>query len=62
MIEYNDDNSMPWGVHQGKRMGDIPPGYFKYIYNKFKWNVMKPMGAEGLAIRKYLCDKGYHLS
>ena len=62
MIEYTDDSKMPWGKHRNVRMGDISPGYFKYIYNKFKWGTMKPMGAEGEAVRKYLTDKGYHNS
>ena len=62
MIEYTDDSLMPWGEHKGKRMGDIKPAYFKFIYGKFKWGTMKPMGAEGEAIRNYITDKGFHKS
>lgn len=61
-IEYTDNSLMPWGKHRNKKMGDIKPSYFKFIYDKFKWGTMKPMGEESLAVRRYITDKRYHLS
>ena len=39
---YNDDTLMPFGVHQGKRLEDVPAWYLLYIYDK-KPNLDKRM-------------------
>lgn len=53
---------MPYGKHRNKRMGDVKPSYFKFIFDKFKWGTMKPMGEESKAVCRYLMDRGYHKS
>jgi len=47
---------MPWGKHRGKMLKEIPDSYFQYIYKKFNWGTMKPMGEESKAVRDYILD------
>lgn len=36
MRVLDDNNKMPWGKHQGKRLMDIPASYFQFIWNNGK--------------------------
>ena len=54
MKEYTDDSLMPWGRHRDKKLKDVPISYLKFIHDKFKWGIVKPMGEEGEAIRDYI--------
>lgn len=56
MIKYTPRYRMPWGKYRGKKLSEIPNWYFQYIYKKFKWGTMKPMGEENIALRNYICD------
>ncbi len=51
MITYTDESIMPWGANKGKHLSEIPDWYFKYIYKKFNWGTMLPMGEESIALR-----------
>lgn len=31
-----DDCPMPWGIHKGKRMEDVPASYLIYFYDQNK--------------------------
>lgn len=35
MIEFNDDTKMPFGTHKGKKLSEMPHGYFKYVYHNY---------------------------
>jgi len=62
MLEYNDESIMPWGIHKGKKLKDIPRSYWIYIVKKFKWGTMKPMGLESKAVCDYIFQNGLHVS
>jgi uncharacterized protein (DUF3820 family) len=32
-VSLTDDSIMKFGKHKGKRLGDIPQGYFVYLYD-----------------------------
>ena len=36
MKDLTPDDIMPFGVHKGKAMKDIPDGYFKHLYHSVK--------------------------
>jgi len=60
MITYTEESEMPWGKFKGKKLKDIPPWYFRYIVDKFKWGVMKPMGEESQALSLYIFRNNLH--
>ena len=60
MTEHNKDSLMPFGVHKGKVMEDVPRSYLRFIYKKFNWGTMKPMGAEADAVCRYIMDNDLH--
>ena len=33
-IEVDDTYVMPYGVHKGKQMADVPPGYLLWLLNE----------------------------
>lgn len=36
-IKYTDNSQMPFGIHQGKKLIDVPASYLKYIWeNTYK--------------------------
>ena len=40
MPEFTEETIMPFGLHKGKKLKDIPPGYFIYLNGKpyiFGW-------------------------
>ncbi|KKL13977.1 hypothetical protein LCGC14_2520370 [marine sediment metagenome] len=57
MLHYTDESIMPWGANKGKHLLEIPDWYFKYIYKKFNWGTMLPMGEESLALRDYIIER-----
>ena len=61
MIEYNDESIMPWGMHKGKKLKDVPRSYWPIIVDKFKWGTMKPMGRESVALRDYVFRNNLHI-
>lgn len=39
MPEYNpnvltDDDTMPWGMHHGKRLGEVPDSYWRWFLDQ----------------------------
>jgi len=48
------DDEMPFGKHKGTKMKDVPRAYLRYIFKKFGWGTMKPMGADGTAVHDYI--------
>jgi uncharacterized protein (DUF3820 family) len=34
-MEFNDNTIMPFGIHKGKVLGEIPDKYMLDFYNKF---------------------------
>lgn len=35
-VEFNDDSKMPFGVHKGKIMSDVPDNYLVWFWNENK--------------------------
>jgi uncharacterized protein (DUF3820 family) len=45
----NDDSIMPWGIHKGKRMADVPDAYlYSLWYNDKCWGEVKQYIHENL--------------
>lgn len=42
-MELNDESPMPWGMHQGKPMTDVPADYLVWLYenNKVRGDVKR---------------------
>ena len=36
MIVLEDDSPMPWGVHKGKPMSDVPASYLHWLFTTGK--------------------------
>jgi uncharacterized protein (DUF3820 family) len=36
MEKLTDESTMPWGVHAGKKMEDVPDKYLLYLYESKK--------------------------
>ena len=36
MGKLDDDSLMPWGIHKGKKMINVPAKYLLYMYNENK--------------------------
>lgn len=43
MKEFNDESIMPFGIHKGKALANIPDHYLKWLYenNKCSWQIKK---------------------
>jgi uncharacterized protein (DUF3820 family) len=53
-VSLNDTDSMPFGVHEGKPMNEVPSRYLKWLMdNVYKGN--KPRGADGADVHLYIC-------
>ena len=31
---WTDDTLMPWGAHESKRLGDVPPSYLLWLFER----------------------------
>lgn len=39
MIPYTDTTEMPFGIHKGKRLANIPANYMLWLYRNGKCNI-----------------------
>jgi uncharacterized protein (DUF3820 family) len=53
-VILKDTDSMPFGVHEGIPMKEVPSRYLKWLMdNVYKGN--KPRGSDGAAVHLYIC-------
>ena len=61
-MKLYDDNAMPFGIHRGKSMRDVPADYLLYIYNQtwiHKWEpVVDYIDRNIQGIKKQIDDSG----
>jgi len=36
MAKYNDDTPMPFGIHKGKKLADVPADYLLFLFYEKK--------------------------
>lgn len=54
----NDESIMPFGIHKGKRLIDVPAGYLIWLYEENKCSgelrkyIAENMGALKMEVRK----------
>jgi len=47
MNQLTDESPMPWGIHKGTRMANVPASYLIYVYENEKCDY---------AVSKYILD------
>jgi uncharacterized protein (DUF3820 family) len=40
----SDNHKMPFGLHQGKAMEDVPAGYFHWLWTQKSFDKASPVG------------------
>lgn len=58
--KYDDDSIMPFGVHKGKALANVPYNYLKWFWNenvnRFKSKVGSTLGAHQHNLMVYIED------
>lgn len=50
--KLTDFSSMPFGIHQGKKMANVPAQYLLWLNGEF--SKKKPVGEAQLAVQEYI--------